>query len=107
MNICPHCKKEVPEFTDDIIRRQVREQFISEQVKKVVFLNKQLTADARAMATTYSNLLKMFNLDGKSGTQVLMQLPKILNQVQKNPEMFNFINPDLQLIIDKYAKNGV
>jgi hypothetical protein len=63
----------------------------------------QAEADAAALAKTWKNILKLFDLEGKTAAAVMMQIPRLIAKIQREPELFNFIDPALNQIIDKYS----
>jgi len=62
----------------------------------------QARSDAAKVSKTYLSILEMFDLKNKSFQQLMMEIPKILIRVQRDPSLFNFITPEVNEIIEKY-----
>jgi hypothetical protein len=72
------------------------------ELEALMRLVRQKEADLKKLCRTWKGIISMLGIkDGEKQTSVLMKLPGILRQVTANPDMFNFIDDDLQRIINE------
>ena len=89
---CPQCNIKVP-INDELTKAiEICLSRIGEQ-----------DAELKTLANTYRNILKVLDLDDINGSNIFLKIPKLIAQIQRNPEQFNFIGPEVLQIIDKYS----
>lgn len=89
---CDQCGSEI-ELSDDL----------KAAIRKLLIETDTQQADITKLVTTYQNILKVLDLEGLNGQNIFLKIPKLISTIQRNPERFNFIGPDVLAIIDKYA----
>lgn len=89
---CPVCKE------DSILCTHIYQHFktLSEQAD-------QQKEDLKTLANTWKGILKVLDLESANAGNIFLKIPKLISQVQRQPEIFNFISPEINSIIDKYA----
>jgi len=89
---CEKCGADV-ELSDDL----------KAAIRKLLTETDTQQADITKLVTTYQNILKVLDLEGLNGNNIFLKIPKLISTIQRNPERFNFIGPEVLAIIDKYA----
>jgi len=78
---------------------------VNSQITDLATTNKIQAAELRALANTWKGILRLLDLEKANSTTIFMKIPGIISKIQRNPEMFDFISPEMIAIIDKYADN--
>lgn len=59
--------------------------------------------ELKALANTWKGILSVLDINEKNSGTIFLKIPRIISQIQRNPELFNFISPEINQIIEKYA----
>ena len=77
-----------------------------EQLRILLLQNETMKADLKKVCSAFSGAVKVLGLEksiSEGNHNVLMKIPSIIMKVKKNPEAFNFMDPLLLEIIEKYT----
>ena len=77
---------------------------VSKGLKDLVHERGAMLAELKVLANTWKGILKVMDLQNANAGNIFLKIPKIISQVKRKPELFNFIDPEINQIIDKYAE---
>lgn len=76
---------------------------IMAQIANLATANATQAAELKALSNTWKGILKVLDLEHANSSTIFLKIPGLIAKIQRNPEMFNFISPELTAIIDKHA----
>lgn len=76
---------------------------VAQNIGDLIRAKQKQAEELKALANTWKGILKVLDLENANGSNIFLKIPKLIAQIQRKPEMFNFISPEINAIIEKHA----
>lgn len=76
---------------------------VTDQITELIRTGKAQEQELKTLANTWKGIIKVLDLETANSQTIFLKIPRLIAQIQRQPEIFNFISPEISAIIEKYA----